>query len=116
MPRKFLWRQPFGSRRDWGEHVVCNELQEALVRRKDDTTQVLVNCIIPSRDKGDREADFVVIGPYGATVIEVKNFAGPVQFDGQQGCTNGTRKMPKDPRTQAKEAAQRLHSFFRERL
>lgn len=103
-----------GEFRDWGEHVVAARLDRALRAYHDEQTIVLCNPIISDgHGHQHQEVDFVVIGPHGVVVIEVKNWiCSVINLTGQSGCRRDEREAKKDPREQPTQAQRQLYGFL----
>lgn len=65
-------------------------------------------------DKGN--IDFVVVGPSGVYIIEVKSHKGNIGFDGQELTINGHVFKEKDILKQAVGEALTLHEYLKEKL
>ncbi len=59
--------------------------------------------------------DFVVLGPTGLFVVEVKSHHGEVEFDGQE-LTNNGKRFEKDFLKQAKGEALQISNFLKNKL
>lgn len=91
-----------------GESHVGLEIQKTL---SDDYT-IYRNAII-RREYGD--IDFILIGPTGIFILEVKSHNGLIKLEGNQLIRNGN-KLEKDFLKQARGKALALHNFLKDRL
>jgi len=105
-----------GSYGNVGEQLAQSRLEQELSdpRNQHSHAIILVNPRIPTKGDLQREADLILIYKYGVVVIEVKNWAGPIDFSEQYGCLNDSRPMP-DPRWQAIDCKNALMSFLNRR-
>lgn len=67
------------------------------------------NDIVLGKQNGN--IDFVVVGPNGVFIIEVKNISGEITFDGNQLLQNG-KPMKKDYLFQANKEYEVLHNYL----
>lgn len=73
---------------------------------------IFINITIPG---GYGNVDFVVLGPTGLFIVEVKSHHGEVDFDGQE-LTNNGKRFEKDFIKQAKGEALQISNFLKNKL
>lgn len=106
------------GRSHFGEVLVVKEFVKELEVRGDQITQILCNAVVPD-GQNSREIDLIVVGPFGATAIEVKFFKDPVKFDGQRRTLRCPINAPEkiclpEPRDQARQSMTCLNSLLRD--
>ena len=72
-------------------------------------------CVFQDIKMSRGNVDFVVLGPTGLFVVEVKSHHGEVEFDGQE-LTNNGKRFEKDFLKQAKGEALQISNFLKNNL